>query len=204
MLVLRKPPRHFEPMTSQRHTGIPEDKIAGVLARAAELDNQFVSIDALRSAAIEAGIGEKAVDQAIAEYEAGVNHAVIMRDVAPAKRGWRGWLRKAWPVARLAALGLTLGIFGGMEEGLIALSLTATCGLTIFLARRARPHEAPDFQLETTVLTITLATGYQLTSANGEISGLLMFVGILQLLLGSLFIVTRDRDHEAGPEAQSL
>jgi hypothetical protein len=187
-----------------RNAGIPEDKVAGLLARAAELDRQRISVDALRSAALEAGINAAAVDQAIAEYEAGINRVPAPRDVAAEKpgRGWRGWLRNAWPVAKLAALGLALGMFGGMEDGLIALSLTATCGLTIFLARRARADEATDFQLKTTVLTITLAVGFHLVAADGEISGLLMFVGILQLLLGSLFIVTRNSEAEEAPAAE--
>ena len=186
-------------MTLHRNAGIPEDKVANLLARAAELDHQLISVDTLRSAALEAGISASAVDQAIAEYQAGASRATLPRDVATKTtgNGWRAWLRKAWPVAKLAALGLTLGVFGGMEDGLIALSLTATSGLAIFLARRARHHDASDFQLKTTVLTITLAVGFHLVAADGEISGLLMFVGILQLLLGSLFIVTRDQEAEA-------
>lgn len=37
---------------------IPEERVAGILARAAELDRQTIPLDALRSAAVEAGISK--------------------------------------------------------------------------------------------------------------------------------------------------
>lgn len=49
---------------------VPEERVAGILARAAELDRQTIPLDALRSAAVEAGISAAAVDQAVAEYDA--------------------------------------------------------------------------------------------------------------------------------------
>ncbi|HEX9107496.1 MAG TPA: hypothetical protein VF832_09715 [Longimicrobiales bacterium] len=54
---------------------VPEESVEPILARAAELDRhkrETVSVDVLRSAALEAGISPDAVDRAVQEYSAGV------------------------------------------------------------------------------------------------------------------------------------
>lgn len=59
------------PPAPGRHEAIPEDRVAGILARAAELDRdrtETSSVDALRAAALEAGISQSALDVALAEY----------------------------------------------------------------------------------------------------------------------------------------
>lgn len=52
---------------------IPEERVAGILARAAELDRdrrESSTVDALRAAALEAGISQSALDAALDEYSA--------------------------------------------------------------------------------------------------------------------------------------
>ncbi len=191
-------------MTSHSGKGIPEEKIAGVLARAAELDRQLVSVDVLRSAALEAGIGTDAVNQAIAEYEAGVNRVAVTGAVAPKTAvGWRRFLRKAWPVAKLAAIALVLGAVAGGADRLILVSVLASIGITAYLARGTRHDEVRDFQLKSTVLTVAMTIGLQLITRDGEVLSLLAVLGILQLLFGTLFIVTRDHDDAGAVEVNA-
>ena len=50
---------------------IPEERVPGILARAAELDRdrrETSSVDALREAALEAGISQSALEAALEEY----------------------------------------------------------------------------------------------------------------------------------------
>ncbi len=60
-------------MTRDESNRLPENLVRKVLARAAELDavdRVSVSIPDLRSAAVEAGISQRALDQALSEVEA--------------------------------------------------------------------------------------------------------------------------------------
>ena len=101
---------------------IPEERVPAILARAAELDRQTISLDALRAAAIEAGISADALDQALAEYETGVAAPAALRsDVAPQKppvRGWRRWVGRISEPLKLGNLALVRGFIGAPAERL--------------------------------------------------------------------------------------
>jgi hypothetical protein len=176
--------------------GIPEDKVASVLARAAELDRQVVSVDALRAAALEAGISATAVDRAIAEFEAGVDREMFMNDVATERAAgfWQRVLRKARPAVELAAAGLVLGMLGSR---MIAIPLLASLAITILLARRTREDETADFHGRITLVTLAMAIGLLGAGGHRESGFILAVAGIVELLFGSLYIVTRDAEHRS-------
>lgn len=69
---------------------IPEERVRGILARAAELDrdrHETSTVDALRAAALEAGISQSALDVALEEYAESMKPA--QKSPAP-KSGKRG------------------------------------------------------------------------------------------------------------------
>src|SRR5688572_25080931 len=98
-------------MTREETRRLPENLAKQVLARAAELDATdriSLSIPDLRSAAVEAGISEHAVDQALSEVEA--------MQAAPAEAAQE----KSTPrfkrrfIAAVAVIALLLALVGSM------------------------------------------------------------------------------------------
>lgn len=66
---------------------VPHEKIAGILGRAAQLDRdrpETSSVDALRTAAMEAGISLSALDAALAEYAEAVEASLPAEPARPA------------------------------------------------------------------------------------------------------------------------
>ncbi len=89
---------------------IPEERVPGILARAAELDRdrqETSSVDALREAALEAGISQSALDAALEEYATSTRRPRPSPTPAPA--GESG--EKSERVGTLLAV--FLGGFGG-------------------------------------------------------------------------------------------
>ncbi len=172
---------------------IPEERVAAILARAAELDRQTITLDTLRAAALEAGISAVAVDQALAEYAAsGVQPTAIAREVArnaPPARSWRYWLKKIVEPLKLGALALAIGILGAADESLATIAVCWLIGMGGYLAWRDRgTGSAVRFQVNALVMSVVMFVG--MLGANGDEDALGFVAGfaLALLILGTLII----------------
>lgn len=102
---------------------VPHEKIAGILGRAAQLDRdrpETSSVDALRAAAMEAGISLSALDDALAEYAESVEASQPAEPEAPpaahpSTAGRLPAVRKAAPAIpeKSESRGVLLAVFLG-------------------------------------------------------------------------------------------
>ena len=183
---------------------IPEDRVPGILARAAELDRQTITLDALRAAALEAGISAAAVDQALQEYATGKMTAAIpapepVPETAPR---WRRWLRKlAFPM-KLAALGILLGVVGAVDEEIAAISIFVLIALSSRFAWRDRGtgHSAR-FQVGTVVLSVSTFLAMVAAEGDEDALGFIAFFAMALLVLGTALIHFRS---SARPRAEDV
>lgn len=193
-------------MTTQLPSqGIPEDRVASILARAVEIDRttrETVTADALRAAAIDAGISVDAVDTALAEYAAG-EVAPLMAPAAPsAGRGRRFarvrglFARLAGPL-KLAALGLGLGILAGIGEGAFVLGFGALIFVAGRLTVRFRPaRRARGYMLRVVLMAVGLASGMGFALVDEEVILTLFPVTLALLIAGAAVIKVRFRSGE--------
>ena len=183
---------------------IPEERVPGILARAAELDRQTISIDALRAAAIEAGISADALDQAISEYEAGVAPVMFPGDVAPQPRarGWRRWLRRVAEPLKFGALALVLGLIGAGDTGLATVAICWLIGTAGYLAWRDRGvRNAARFQVNAVVMTGLMFFGLAGAGGDEDAIGFLVLFGLALLVLGTLIVHFGGEREEQGEAA---
>jgi len=193
-------------MTTQLPSqAIPEDRVAAILARAVEIDRttrETVTVDALRSAAIDAGISVDALDTALAEYAAGEVAPVAVPAPPSAGRGRRFarvrtlFARLAGPL-KLAALGLGLGILAGIGEGAFVLGF----GALVFVAGRLtvgfRPaRRARGYMLRVVLMAVGLAFGMGFALVDEEVILMLFPVTLALLIAGAAVIKVRFRSSE--------
>lgn len=132
---------------------IPEERVAEILTRAAELDRdrrETITVDAIRSAALDAGISLPAVEAALEEYAA---RAVARSSPAREREGrfgrLRGVVRRVASALktplRLGAAMFVVGLAGAAGEGMVIigwllwLALLGRAVLKLRPARRATP-----------------------------------------------------------------
>ena len=182
---------------------IPEERVPGILARAAELDRQTISIDALRAAALEAGIGVAAFEQAIAEYAQASSGPVAAAPevVAEApRRTWRYWLGRVVEPLKLGALALFIGILGTRDVTMATVAVCWLIGTSGYLAWRDRGRgNAGRFQVDTLVMSALMFLG--MAGVGGDESALAYVATftIALLILGSLIVhFGGERDEKAG------
>lgn len=198
--------------------GIPEDRVATILARAAELDRErpdTISVDALRTAAMDAGISPAAVDAALEEYATrGLGEGTrsrrrtrrlprlrlprlrLRQRIAALGRALRnGIVRTAKALrepVRLAGMLFILGLTGAAGEGALVIGWAAWLWFAYRLIRDQRPSRriAP-FALALAVMTIGLAFGFGAAEVDEDLIAILFAFAVPLLVLGSLIIKVR-------------
>lgn len=188
-------------MTSRPPERIPEEKVATILARAAELDRdarEMVDLDAIRTAALEAGISLKAVDAALAEYATGaVPAAAPQPDREEAPRWKRALRRLVSPVAHglaALALGSFIGAAGAGNEPLIVGGYVAFFYAVWRLIRKHRPTRTVwVYQLAVAFTTFAGILGFSGAGGDGEVAAVFAVVGAALFVAGSLVIKVRLR-----------
>lgn len=193
-------------MTTQLPSqGIPEDRVAAVLARAVEIDRttrETVTVDALRAAAIDAGISVDALDTALAEYAAG-EVGPVAAPAPPAAGHKRRFARVRALFARvagplkLAALGLGLGILAGIGEGAFVLGFGALVFVAGRLTVRFRPaRRARGYLLRVVLMAVGLASGMGFALVDEGVIVTLFPVTLALLIAGAAVIKVRFRSSE--------
>lgn len=208
-------------MAAPKPDRIPEERVAMILARAAELDrttHETVGLDALRSAALEAGISPASVDRALEEYAAGE----IGREASAADPGTHArstgfrWLGFRWlagklrrPVLQGAIAFLLAALIGSTGSGggpLIVLGLLAWVGLTLRQAWKDRPtRTAGHHLLRTALTTLGIILGTAVSVGDDGFIALALVIGAALLGSGTLLIKGRPkgapRMHQSGASA---
>lgn len=182
---------------------IPEDRVAAILARAAELDRErreTFTMDAIRTAAVDAGISLSAVDEALAEYAAGRVAPVApppqAREPKPRLRGVRAFFSRTGralrtPV-RLGALMFIFGLAGAAGEGAIAIGMATGVFLALRLIRRQRPlRRARPFLASLVFMTVGLALGFAVGEVDEDAIAATFAVAVPLLVLGTAVIKLR-------------
>jgi hypothetical protein len=171
---------------------IPEERVPAILARAAELDRQTITMDALRVAALEAGISEAAVDQALAEYtQSGMATFTVTRDVVTEtpRRGWRYWLRRVAEPLKLGALAWFIGVLGTRDVTMATVAVCWLIGTAGYLAWRDRGRgNAGRFQVSTLVMSALMFIGMAGVGGDEKALAYVLAVTIALLILGSLIV----------------
>ena len=179
---------------------IPEDRVPAILARAAELDRavrESTGIDAIRAAALEAGISQAAVDRALDEYAAAELARESGNEEGEAgtgesfRRRWARRLRRplTWG---LAAFGL--GIVGGLagEEVMVVAGFVAFVVAAGRLALRLRPaRRARGFIATLIPMTLRAMVGFGSVEGDEDVVIALLMVGIALLVSGTTLIKVR-------------
>ena len=184
-------------MSQATREAIPEDAVTAILARAAELDRtarDAVSVDVIRSAAIEAGIAPAAVDRALEELATGRRpDPVPPRPPAattppapePASRLSR-WLRRIWGPVKMGLFTFVLGAAATAEDAAALFAWAVWILITAVLAFRARRRgEAGQFQLTTVVMAAAMLVGYGGAGGGPEGATIYLFTGIVLLVVGT-------------------
>lgn len=181
---------------------IPEERVATILARAAELDRtarETVGLDVIRAAALEAGINDAAVDRALAGYAAGrtAEESAVGEPAAEAPR-WRRWLRTLTTPITLGvgalALSSLLGSTGEGGEPLMVVGWLAFVTVAIRLARRIRPsRRIRGYVVSMAFMTFGTLLGLGGVEADEDYLIVFMVTGVVMLVVGGLFIKLRRR-----------
>lgn len=189
---------------------IPEERVAAILARAAELDRErkeTISVDAIRAAAVDAGISVTAVDTALAEYAAGQPLGAPDEEAAPEPRFARvrrllgkGWAALRTPV-KLAAAFFVVGLTGAAGEEMAAIAgiawLLTTAGLVL---RHRRTRSLTPFVLSLVYMTFGLVLGFAAAEVDEDAIVAVVPVAVALLVAGSVAIKVRLR--RAGSRAE--
>ena len=181
---------------------IPEDRVASILARAAELDRsrrETVSVDAIRTAALEAGISPDSVDRALEEYAAGstlpasrTETAEPPRQRAPRFARVRDLLRRMRGPLKLGALAFVVGLSGAAGEAAIVIGLGAWLVVSGILIVKRRPaRTARGFILRTVVMTLALGLGFAAGEVDEDAIAALFLLAAPLLVAGTLLIKVR-------------
>ena len=197
-------------MTSlPREQLVPEEKIGALLARAAELDHQAITLDALRSAAIEAGISSAAVDQAFAEYTASIAPAPEARETGRTSRldRLKQWAFKIAQPLVCGALSVVFGVLAGRTEPLMALGVIAWVTIAARLATQARTEKSSGL-FQVTILLMTIGARVGFYESNGALMPsdritFMTILGIVLFLLGTLYIHWKD-DAQSASEPTTI
>lgn len=181
--------------------GIPEDRVATILTRAAEIDRtmrETISVDALRTAALDAGISPAAVDTALEEYAAGLVGAgpAPEPERKPRVGRIRGFFRRAARAMveplKLGAIAFGLGLLGGTGEAVFLIGYAGLLFMGWRLARKYRPaRRARGFLGSMVVLTLGLVFGFAAGQVDEDVIAALFGLAIPLAIAGTLYIKVR-------------
>lgn len=175
---------------------IPEDRVATILTRAAELDRSApdtVGLDVIRAAAMEAGISAVAVDRALTEYVAGEAPQTHASDRERQPRTGRGWVARLLRPVKHGAVALVAGaLAGSVGEGagpLVAAGTAAFLYASWRLIRLYRPSRRMlGFQAAVAAMTLGAAGGFAAANSHYTVAEPLLMVGGVVILVGSIAI----------------
>jgi hypothetical protein len=195
---------------------IPEERVSAILKRAAELDRRVqesVELDAIRAAAVEAGISLSAVDRALEEYAAAMVAASQMAppQAQPKPGRLRRWLDnlhaplKLSNMLKYAGLGALSGLITATGEVGIVFCLFALILAAIRIVLQDRPSgRARRFLLNMSVMTGAALFFYALTGdADEDLLSFIAMVGLTLLPLGLIAIKTQARTPQPLEEANT-
>jgi hypothetical protein len=183
---------------------IPEDRVAAILSRAAEIDRttrETITVEALRSAAIDAGISAGALDTALAEYAAGKTAPPVSASARgharePRFARMRRLLRRLAGPARLAGLGILLGLIGGRGEGAVLFGFGGLVLAGGWLARRYRPQgRARGYVARIVAMAVGVGIGFAV-GAVGDVAVALLPLTLALVIGGTLAIKVRARSRK--------
>lgn len=191
------------PTDSSNADRIPEERVPGILARAAELDRdrrETHTIDAIREAALDAGISRSAVDAALEEYTTGLaSRPVRVKEPDEPKRRSgrvRSFFSRAVSAlktpAKLAGIFFLLGLAGAAGEGMVVIGWAAWLLMTVRLVMKHRPaRKAAPLVLGLVAMTVSLALGMAAGEVDEDAVAMLFAVGAPLLVAGSAIIKIR-------------
>lgn len=190
-------------MNSSTADRIPEDRIPAILARAAELDRdrrESITVEAIRNAALDAGISPAAVDAALEEYAA---RGEVSTTPAPDHQERKSWFRRPANLFRRAAAALKsplklggafvlMGLTAGMGEPLVVIGCLAWLAVAILLVRKHRPaRRAAPYVLGLVFMTCGFGAGLGIAGADEDLIGILFSLALPFLAIGTLAIKVR-------------
>ena len=184
---------------------VPEDRVATILARAAELDRTAtptVGTEAIRTAAIEAGISASAVDRALEEYASSSLPALPLAAPEEQPEGnqpkWRRWVSRVKRPLTLGLLSLVSGaLIGGAEEIGVVLAFVAFPAALFYLTRevirRRQTRAAKGFVAALLAITLGAFFGVALVNGDEDLMASILVAGLMLLPVGVLGIKVRRR-----------
>jgi hypothetical protein len=175
-----------------------EEQTRQILARASELDRLLsgqLSASAIREAAIEAGINETAVEQAILEARSGARFPVSLAQT-PDGPGWRSWVRLAMAIGVGGSMGFTARVIQparfGSDAGESTLIITlCLIALSAAVASKDQGPKAPlRYQITNVLLWVSFAVGWSFLPERiyqGSADGIEMAIagGVASALIGA-------------------
>ncbi len=178
-------------------TRVPEERVSAILTRAAELDRnarETVELDAIRTAALEAGISLAAVNLALEEYEAGTATPApsVARNEAHAEAAggrMRRWLHKLVRPLKYAALGMILGLLGATGEAAFVIPLFGLLYAAARLVWRGRATgRARAFLACVLAMTVGAVFGFGAPGGDEDALAVLLVTGLALLPAGTAVI----------------
>lgn len=177
--------------------GIPEDRVARILARAAELDRvaPTVQLETIRTAAMEAGISSAAIDKALEEFAAGLQP--MPGPAAPSQspreeRFLKRWARRLARPLRYAGMFLVAGMLGGAAEVLLVGAFALFVSMLIREAwQTRRPREIGTYAAVAIASAVALSLGIGIMNGDEDAMVGALVGGMFLLPAGTLFILAR-------------
>lgn len=181
---------------------IPEERVPEILTRAAELDRdrrETITVDAIRAAALDAGISASAVDAALAEYAQGEDVVLpteSVREKEPRFGRVRGFFRRAASALKsplkLAGAFFVIGLTGAAGEGAVVIAALAWAFLTGRMVWKFRPaRRARPFVLRLVLMTVALGLGFAVGEVDEDAIGVLFGFAVPALVAGCAIIKIR-------------
>jgi hypothetical protein len=166
---------------------IPEQRVAAILQRAAELDRGFgesMALDAIRTAAIEAGISSESVDRALAEFSADEMPeppVVAVAEPRDPRNFLKRWLGMMSEPLKFGTLGLVLGFAGILGEAGPIIPIFSLMTAAFHLIRRDRPSaRATRFVLAFSAMSVWSAVGMASAEIDGDlVASVLVMCGMI-------------------------
>lgn len=180
---------------------IPEDRVATILARAVDIDRttrETISVDALRTAALDAGISASALETALEEYAS----ASVPADPAdeptrerPRRFGrFRAFLRKLVSPLRLGGIAFGVGMLAALGQGTIAIAVGLWGIMVVRLVLRYRPaRRARGYVAHLALMTLGLTLGLAAGGLGDGSLVLMVPLGLAALLAGVAIVKVRLR-----------